>query len=173
MLSREKAQQYLKDSLQNQRADFREDQYEAIDTVVNQRKKVLVVQKTGWGKSSVYFISTKFLREQGSGLTIIISPLLALMRNQIDSAKKLNLPFVEAIKKIKQNQAQKMMNNAYHQAKNLDGVFEVEDNIPDTPVLLIDDVIDSGWTVTVASALLKQKGSGEVFPASLATTGKM
>ena len=88
-------------------------------------------------------------------------------------AKKLNLPFVEAIKKIKQNQAQKMMNNAYHQAKNLDGVFEVEDNIPDTPVLLIDDVIDSGWTVTVASALLKQKGSGEVFPASLATTGKM
>ena len=69
MLSREKAQQYLKDSLQNQRADFREDQYEAIDTVVNQRKKVLVVQKTGWGKSSVYFISTKFLREQGSGLT--------------------------------------------------------------------------------------------------------
>lgn len=73
-------------------------------------------------------------------------------------AKKLNLPFVEAIKKIKQNQAQKMMNNAYHQAKNLDGVpFEVEDNIPDTPVLLIDDVIDSGWTVTVASALLKNK----------------
>ena len=94
MLSREKAQQYLKDSLQNQRADFREDQYEAIDTVVNQRKKVLVVQKTGWGKSSVYFISTKFLREQGSGLTIIISPLLALMRNQIDSAKKLGLNVV-------------------------------------------------------------------------------
>lgn len=94
MLTREKAQQYLKDSLQNQDADFREDQYEAIDTVVNQRKKVLVVQKTGWGKSSVYFISTKFLREQGSGLTIIISPLLALMRNQIDSAKKLGLNVV-------------------------------------------------------------------------------
>lgn len=88
-------------------------------------------------------------------------------------AKKLNLPFVEAVKKIKQNQPQKMMNNAYYQAKNLDGVFEVEDKIPDKPVLLIDDVIDSGWTVTVASALLKQKGSGEVFPASLATTGKM
>ncbi|MBA1432101.1 MAG: RecQ family ATP-dependent DNA helicase [Epsilonproteobacteria bacterium] len=94
MLTREKAQQYLKDSLQNEKADFREDQYEAIDTVVNQRKKVLVVQKTGWGKSSVYFISTKFLREQGSGLTIIISPLLALMRNQIDSAKKLGLNVV-------------------------------------------------------------------------------
>jgi len=91
VLSKEKAQQYLKDSLQNQNADFRKDQYEAIDTVVNQRKKVLVVQKTGWGKSSVYFISTKFLREQGSGLTIIISPLLALMRNQIYSAKKLGL----------------------------------------------------------------------------------
>lgn len=91
MLIREKALQYLKNSLQNQNVVFRKDQYESIDAVVNQRKKVLVVQKTGWGKSSVYFISTKFLRDQGYGLTIIISPLLALMRNQIDSARKLGL----------------------------------------------------------------------------------
>lgn len=94
MLSIEKAQQYLKDSLQNQNVNFKEDQFEAIDSVVNQRKKVLVVQKTGWGKSIVYFIATKYLREEGYGLTIIISPLLALMRNQIDSAKKLGLNVV-------------------------------------------------------------------------------
>ena len=94
MLTKERAKQYLKDSLQNQSADFKEDQFKAIDSVVNQRKKVLVVQKTGWGKSIVYFIATKYLREEGYGLTIIISPLLALMRNQIDSAKKLGLNVV-------------------------------------------------------------------------------
>ncbi len=94
MLTKEIALRYLKDSLQKEDALFRPDQYEAMDLVVNQRKKVLVVQKTGWGKSSVYFISTKYLRSQGSGLTIIISPLLALMRNQIDSALKLGLNVV-------------------------------------------------------------------------------
>lgn len=93
-LSKEKALSYLKESLQNPNIDFREDQWESIDAVVNQRKKVLVVQKTGWGKSSVYFISTKFMREQGSGLTIIISPLLALMRNQIEAARRLGLNVV-------------------------------------------------------------------------------
>lgn len=93
-LTKEKALNYLRESLNNANANFKEDQWEAIDTVVNKRQKVLVVQKTGWGKSSVYFISTKFLREQGFGLSIIISPLLALMRNQIDSAKKLGLNVV-------------------------------------------------------------------------------
>lgn len=88
-------------------------------------------------------------------------------------ADKLGLPFMDAIKKIKQNQPQKMMNNAYYQAKNLDGIFGILDSIPNTPVLLIDDVIDSGWTITVISALLRQKGSGIVYPTALATTGKM
>lgn len=88
-------------------------------------------------------------------------------------ASNLNLPFIQAIKKIKQNQAQKMMNNSYHQAKNLDGVFEVDNGIPNKPVLLIDDIIDSGWTITVAAMLLKQKGCGNVFPAALSTTGKL
>lgn len=88
-------------------------------------------------------------------------------------ANKLNLPFIQAIKKIKQNQAQKMMNNSYHQAKNLDGVFEVGNGIPNKPVLLIDDIIDSGWTITVAAMLLKQKGCGNVFPVALSTTGKL
>ncbi len=62
--------------------------------LVNNHKKMLVVQKTGWGKSAVYFISTKLLRQQGRGPSIIISPLIALMRNQIDSAKRLGLDIV-------------------------------------------------------------------------------
>ncbi|MFX5053549.1 DEAD/DEAH box helicase, partial [Acinetobacter baumannii] len=55
---------------------------------------LLVVQKTGWGKSAVYFIATKLLRMQGKGPTIIISPLIALMRNQIERAGQLGLKVV-------------------------------------------------------------------------------
>ena len=72
-------------------AEFREGQKEAIDAVVN-GKRTLVVQKTGWGKSLVYFLATKLLKEKKrDGITLIISPLLALMNNQIDSAKKLGI----------------------------------------------------------------------------------
>jgi ATP-dependent DNA helicase RecQ len=68
-------------------ADFRPDQWEAIESLVAEEDRVLLVQRTGWGKSTVYFISTKLLREQGHGPTLIISPLLALMRNQIQDAE--------------------------------------------------------------------------------------
>lgn len=72
-------------------AKFREGQKEAIEAVVN-GKRTLVVQKTGWGKSLVYFLATKLLKEkERDGITLIISPLLALMNNQIDSAKKLGI----------------------------------------------------------------------------------
>lgn len=72
-------------------AKFREGQKEAIEAVVN-GKRTLVVQKTGWGKSLVYFLATKLLKEkERDGITLIISPLLALMNNQIDSAKRLGL----------------------------------------------------------------------------------
>lgn len=81
-----RAQELLKTSLGNSAADFHEHQWEAISTLVEQRSRLLVVQRTGWGKSAVYFIATKLMREQGFGPTIIISPLLALMRNQIESA---------------------------------------------------------------------------------------
>ncbi|ARQ06216.1 ATP-dependent DNA helicase RecQ [Macrococcoides canis] len=74
-------------------AQFREGQLEAIQAVID-KKKTLVIQKTGWGKSIVYFIATKLLREHGAGPTIIISPLLALMHNQITSAQKLGLDVV-------------------------------------------------------------------------------
>lgn len=85
------AEKLLKAALSDQAAQFRDGQWEAIDALVNQRKKMLVVQRTGWGKSSVYFISTRILRDRGKGPTIIVSPLLALMRNQTESAAKLGI----------------------------------------------------------------------------------
>src|SRR4051812_7632339 len=72
-------------------ATFREHQREAIEDLVADRRRVLCVQRTGWGKSAVYFIATKLLRETGEGPTLLISPLLALMRNQIEAAERLGL----------------------------------------------------------------------------------
>lgn len=72
-------------------ASFREGQREAIEALVGDRARVLVVQRTGWGKSAVYFLTTHLLRSQGLGPTLLISPLLALMRNQIDAASRLGL----------------------------------------------------------------------------------
>jgi ATP-dependent DNA helicase RecQ len=70
---------------------FRPGQLEAIQDVVVDRARVLCVQRTGWGKSAVYFVATALLREAGAGPTLIISPLLALMRNQIAAAQRLGL----------------------------------------------------------------------------------
>jgi len=72
-------------------AEFRPDQLEAIVDVVVDRARVLCVQRTGWGKSAVYFVATALLREAGAGPTLIVSPLLALMRNQIAAAERLGL----------------------------------------------------------------------------------
>jgi ATP-dependent DNA helicase RecQ len=69
-------------------ARLREDQWTAIPALVELRKRALVVQRTGWGKSAVYFVATALLREAGAGPTVIVSPLLALMRNQIDAAER-------------------------------------------------------------------------------------
>ena len=71
--------------------DFRPGQWEAIEAVAINRQRALVVQRTGWGKSLVYFLATKLLREQGSGPTILISPLLSLMRNQIEMADRFQI----------------------------------------------------------------------------------
>ncbi len=72
-------------------ADFRPSQLEAIRDVAVDRARVLCVQRTGWGKSAVYFVATSLLREAGAGPTLIVSPLLALMRNQIAAAQRLGL----------------------------------------------------------------------------------
>lgn len=69
-------------------ATLREDQWVAIEALVVDRRRALVVQRTGWGKSAVYFIAARLLRELGSGPTVIVSPLLALMRNQVESAAR-------------------------------------------------------------------------------------
>ncbi len=82
---------WLRVALANETANFRDGQWEAIDQLVNQRRRVLCVQRTGWGKSMVYFVSARLMRERGAGPTLIISPLLALMRNQIDAANRLKL----------------------------------------------------------------------------------
>ena len=66
--------------------DFHDGQFEAIDALVEGRRRALVVQRTGWGKSAVYFVATLLRRRQGAGPTVLVSPLLALMRDQIAAA---------------------------------------------------------------------------------------
>ena len=91
MATRAEALQHLRQAMAIPTLEFRDGQWEAIDHIVNQRGKVLCVQRTGWGKSMVYFVSAKLMRGEGAGATVIISPLLALMRNQIEAAQRLGL----------------------------------------------------------------------------------
>jgi ATP-dependent DNA helicase RecQ len=84
-------------------------------------------------------------------------------------ANALGVPFFPVVEKVLDNQPQKMQQNRFHRCRNLDGAFEVRNyDLPDSPVLLIDDVYDSGWTMTVVAALLRQAGSGPVLPVALA-----
>lgn len=85
------ALQLLRIALNNPEADFRDGQWEAIEQLLNPGTRLLVVQRTGWGKSLVYFLTTRLLRNRGMGATLIISPLLALMRNQIAAAGRIGL----------------------------------------------------------------------------------
>lgn len=91
VMSKEIALSLLRTALKDKNAEFRDGQWEAIEKLTVQKQKLLVLERTGWGKSSVYFISTKILRSQGKGPSIIISPLLALMRNQIEAAERLGI----------------------------------------------------------------------------------
>jgi ATP-dependent DNA helicase RecQ len=86
----ENALRYLRQSLNRQDASFREGQWESIDALLA-RRRILVVQRTGWGKSMVYFLATRLLRDQGAGPTLLISPLLSLMRNQIAAAERIGI----------------------------------------------------------------------------------
>src|ERR1700710_410834 len=76
----------LLQSLAGPAAVLREDQWNAVRALVVDRRPTLVVQRTGWGKSAVYFVATALLRARGAGATVIVSPLLALMRNQMEAA---------------------------------------------------------------------------------------
>lgn len=86
-----RALELLRLGTQDPAATFREHQEDAIQHVVDGYHRLLVVQKTGWGKSSVYFIATKLLREEGAGPVLLISPLLSLMRNQIAAAARMGV----------------------------------------------------------------------------------
>jgi ATP-dependent DNA helicase RecQ len=85
-------------------------------------------------------------------------------------ADRLGLPFVDTVQKVSGNQPQKYQQNRFHQCRNLDGAFAIIPSIPVGPVLLIDDIVDSGWTFAVIAALLQQSGSGIVYPAALASS---
>ncbi|MDX6357925.1 MAG: ATP-dependent helicase RecQ, partial [Nocardioidaceae bacterium] len=85
---RAEAEQHLRALVGSDDAVLREDQWAAIEALAVQRRRSLVVQRTGWGKSAVYFVATLLLRAQGAGPTVIVSPLLALMRNQIAAAER-------------------------------------------------------------------------------------
>jgi ATP-dependent DNA helicase RecQ len=87
-MTRERAEAHLRALVGSDDAVLREDQWSAIEALAVDRRRALVVQRTGWGKSAVYFVATLLLREQGAGPTVIVSPLLALMRNQIAAAER-------------------------------------------------------------------------------------
>ncbi len=84
---RERAEGHLR-ALAGESARLREDQWTAIHALVAEQRRALVVQRTGWGKSAVYFVATALRRAEGAGPTVIVSPLLALMRNQIAAAER-------------------------------------------------------------------------------------
>lgn len=85
------ALQLLRTALNDPTATFRDGQWEAIEQLLNPGTRLLMVQRTGWGKSLVYFLTTHLLRNRGMGATLLISPLLALMRNQIAAAERIGL----------------------------------------------------------------------------------
>lgn len=87
-------------------------------------------------------------------------------------ARRLGIRFIKnAVRKKRRNEPQKEQQNSLHQCRNLDGVFEVYGSIPRTPVLLVDDITDSRWTMTVIAVILRQGGSGPVYPLALASAG--
>jgi ATP-dependent DNA helicase RecQ len=85
---REEAEAALRELVGRDDARLRDDQWTAIEALAAFRRRALVVQRTGWGKSAVYFVATKLLRARGAGPTVIVSPLLALMRDQISAASR-------------------------------------------------------------------------------------
>src|SRR3954463_4744454 len=85
---RAEAERHLRALVGCDDATLRDDQWTAIQALVVDRSRALVVQRTGWGKSAVYFVATLLLRSAGAGPTVIVSPLLALMRNQIQAAER-------------------------------------------------------------------------------------
>ncbi len=87
---KERALELLRVGLDRADAEFRDGQWECIEALLDSRR-LLMVERTGWGKSMVYFLATRLLRERGTGATLLISPLLSLMRNQLEAALRIGL----------------------------------------------------------------------------------
>jgi len=87
---RQQCLKYLRAALADPEAELRPQQGECVERLLR-AERLLVVQRTGWGKSMVYFLATRLLRGKGAGVTLLISPLLALMRNQISAADRLDI----------------------------------------------------------------------------------
>jgi ATP-dependent DNA helicase RecQ len=88
-------------------------------------------------------------------------------------AEALEIAFVDCIQKIRETQPQKTRQNSQQQLQNLEGAFQIDHNlIRHAPVLLVDDMVDSRWTMTVLGAKLQQAGSGPVFPFALADSSQ-
>ncbi len=87
---RDRALEHLRAALDQPDAQFRGGQWESIEALLN-RRRLLVVERTGWGKSMVYFLATRLLRDSGAGVSLLISPLLALMRNQLEAARRIGV----------------------------------------------------------------------------------
>ncbi|MCZ2112605.1 MAG: ATP-dependent DNA helicase RecG, partial [Anaerolineae bacterium] len=85
-----------------------------------------------------------------------------------DIARKLGIPFIPALRRVRDTAEQKLMQNKVMQSRNVLDSLGIEGSIPDGPVLLIDDIVDSRWTLTVAGYLLRENGSGVVYPFTLA-----
>ncbi|HEY8281413.1 MAG TPA: RecQ family ATP-dependent DNA helicase [Leifsonia sp.] len=86
--TRDQAAETLRALVGDPDAGFHDGQFEAVSALVDDRRRALVVQRTGWGKSAVYFVATMLLRSRGAGPTILVSPLLALMRDQVAAAER-------------------------------------------------------------------------------------
>lgn len=91
MSPKQRCLQHLRQALGDTQATFRSGQWKAISDIAIDRETLLLVRRTGWGKSMVYFLATRLLRDEGAGPTLLISPLLSLMRNQIEAAEQIGI----------------------------------------------------------------------------------
>lgn len=103
-------------------ASFRDGQYEAIEATLTKRR-TLVVQKTGWGKSLVYFISTVINRSKSYGTTLVISPLLVLMDNQMEFARNMNLTCAALNSNVKKGSSERLTITSELQENKIDMLF--------------------------------------------------
>ena len=135
-------------------ASFRDGQYEAIEATMT-RRRTLVVQKTGWGKSLVYFISTKMNRNHGHGMTMVISPLLVLMDNQMDFARRMGIRCAALNSRIKKNSDERAEIISQLRKDRIDMLFitpetlmsdEIQEILPDIRIGLF--VIDEAHCIS-------------------------